>query len=132
MDRLLSQGTHLLCLVVTLVSGFEEVKVEIGNTLNLFSTELEAHEKDFNSWLKLRDFQLDVLVDNGVIPSRSMYIKQREILEYQMNTLEMLIKDLRKFKNNLMIRVRTSLIRYQLFLALSLMKARNPCLRMLL
>lgn len=99
MDRLLSQGAHLLCSTITLISGLEEVKVEIENNLNLFSSKLEAHEKDFDSWLKLEDFQLDVLVDNGVIPSRGMHIEKREIIEYQMNTLEMLIKDLRKVQN---------------------------------
>lgn len=96
MDRLLSQGAHLLCSTVTLVNNLEEVKVEIDKTLNFFSNGLEAHEKDFDSWLKLEYFQLDVLVDNGVVPSRDMYIEQREILEHQMNTIEMLIKELRK------------------------------------
>lgn len=73
-----------------------EVKIEIDKTLNLFSNELEAHEKDFDSWLKLEDFQLDILVDNGVIPLRDMYIEQREILKHQMSLIEVLIKDLRK------------------------------------
>lgn len=96
MDRLFSQGTHLLCLAVTIVNNLEEIKVEIHKTLNLFSIELEMNGNDFDSWLNLEDFQLDVLVDNGVIPSRDIYIKQWEILEHKMNTLEVLIKDLRK------------------------------------
>lgn len=95
MDKLLSQGTHPPCLKVALVNKLEEVKVEIDKSLN-FSNELEAHEKDFNSWLKLEYFKLDILVDNGVLPSRDMYIERREILEYQMNTLEILFKDIKK------------------------------------
>lgn len=77
MDRLVIQRTRLLCSVVTLVNNLEEVKIEIDKTLNLFSNELEAHEKDFNSWLKLEDFQLDILVDNEVIPSRECTLRNK-------------------------------------------------------
>lgn len=96
MDRLLSQETHLIGFVVTLVNNLEGVRSKVDKTLDLFSQELDTYEKEFDSWLKLQDFQLDVLVDNGVLPSKDIYIEQRAILDHQMNMLEVLIKDMRK------------------------------------
>lgn len=92
----MSQGTHLLRSTVTLINNLEDVKFGIDKTLDPLSNELETYEKNFDSWLKLEYFQLDNLVKNGALPSRDMYIEQREVLKHQISTLEMLIKDMRK------------------------------------
>lgn len=106
MDMILSQGTHLISFAVVLINNLGGVKFEIDKTLDLLSHELEIQEKVFNSWLKLQDFQFDVMVDSCMLPSRDMYIEQREALEHQMNTLEMLIKDIKHLKGNAMTKVR--------------------------
>lgn len=57
---------------------------------------LEIQEKDFEARLKFEDYDPDDLIQNGVVPSRRMYIEKQEALEHQMNILESLVKDMRK------------------------------------
>lgn len=75
MDIMLSQEAHLLCSAVTLIINLEGVESEVDKTLDLLSQELETQDKYFYSWLKLEDFKLVVLIDNGVLPSRYMHIE---------------------------------------------------------
>lgn len=95
-DIMLSQVTYLLSSSTKLIESLDSMKSKLDQTLHKILEELQVLEKDYNAWLKRDDSDLDVLVQDEVIPTRSMYIEQHEAKEYKMNTLEKLIKDLWK------------------------------------
>lgn len=74
MDRMLSQGSRLPSLAVSIVKNLDTVKNKVDNPQEILSQELETQE-DFYTWLKLEDFNSDVLVENDVITSWNMYVE---------------------------------------------------------
>lgn len=99
MDKMLSQGTHLLSSTSKLISHEESVKFDLGATLNAFLEEMCTQENNSDAWMKLRDFFVDVLVDNDVIPSKKRYVQHKELLKHHMEFIEQPIKDLEGAKS---------------------------------
>lgn len=75
MDRMLGQGIHLLSSIITLINNLESVNSEVDKTPDLLSQELETREMNSNAWLKLEDFDLQILLDNEVLPTQNMDIE---------------------------------------------------------
>lgn len=59
---------------------------------------MTTHKKNFDSWSKLNDFSLDILVDNDVIPYKKMYVQYKELLKHHTEVIEQLIEDLEEEK----------------------------------
>lgn len=82
-DRLVTQGTHLLKSSIELLDDMNDVKSELDQTFDMLSQDLKLIENYLNAWMRLKYFKLEVLVENRVIPTRKKYIEYREAMKHR-------------------------------------------------
>lgn len=79
---------------IELFNHMNDVKTELNQALDMLSQNLQLVEKDLDAWMKLKDFKIEVLVENGVIPTRKVYIEYWEAMKHKREVLNELINDL--------------------------------------
>lgn len=93
-----SEGTHLIDFAIKLLINFKNAHVQAQIVKSLLSQEITELEKDLGCWDKMRDYRIDIIVDNNVVLTWGEYIQTRSILAYKDELMKVLVKDMNKDK----------------------------------